>query len=170
MRGCLGVGLVDLRLVRASLDDRDLGVVWHELFRHTAERYENSGMSADPLGHRLGPARLRIGKVGGAQDGDENLRGTDLAGEPVDDYWHCVTGVIDKHAGTLPKRSGAQSKAAPFPRVVKILSTVLIVSRSRPMQPAPTPLRISGLCADAILTNATARSLVSVVSAREVWA
>jgi len=96
MRGHLGVGPIDLRLVKASLDDRDLGVVRHQVFRHTAERCESSGMRADPVGHRLGPARLRIGKVGGAQDGDENLRRTDLAGEPVDDHWHCVTGVIDK--------------------------------------------------------------------------
>src|SRR5258707_388277 len=35
-------------------------------------------------------------EVGGAQDGDENLRRTDLAGEPVDDHRHRVAGVIDK--------------------------------------------------------------------------
>jgi hypothetical protein len=53
-------------------------------------------MSADPVGQRLGPARLRIGKVGGAHHGDENLRRTDLAGDPVDDHWHRVAGVIAK--------------------------------------------------------------------------
>ena len=73
-----------------------LGVVRHEQFRHAAERRESAGMSADPVGQRLGPARLSIGEVGGAQDGHENLRRTDLAGEPVDDHRHRVAGVIDK--------------------------------------------------------------------------
>ncbi len=51
---------------------------------------------ADPIGQCLGPARLGIGEVGGAHDGDENLRRTDLTGEPVDDHRHRVAGVIDK--------------------------------------------------------------------------
>jgi hypothetical protein len=50
----------------------------------------------DPVSQRLGPARLGISEVGGAHDGDENLRRTDLAGEPVDDHRHRVAGVIDK--------------------------------------------------------------------------
>ena len=53
-------------------------------------------MGTDPVGQRLGPARLGIGEVGGAHDGDENLPRTDLAGEPVDDHRHGVAGVIDK--------------------------------------------------------------------------
>src|SRR5207302_2646395 len=40
--------------------------------------------------------RLGISEVGGAHDGDENLRRTDLAGKPVDDHRHRVAGVIDK--------------------------------------------------------------------------
>src|SRR5438309_4705384 len=43
-----------------------------------------------------GPARLDIGEVGGAHDGDENLSRTDLNGEPVNDRWDRVAGVIDK--------------------------------------------------------------------------
>jgi hypothetical protein len=38
MRDCLGADPIDLRLVKASLDDRDLGVVRHQAFRHTAGR------------------------------------------------------------------------------------------------------------------------------------
>jgi hypothetical protein len=53
-------------------------------------------MSADPIGQSLGPACLGIGEVGGAHDGDENLRRTDLAGEPIDDHRHRVAGIIDK--------------------------------------------------------------------------
>ena len=92
----LGVGAVDLRLVEAGLDHRDFGVVRHQQVRHAADRLEGSGVGADPVGQRLGPARLGIGEVGGAHDGDENLRRSDLAGQPVDDHRHRVAGVIDK--------------------------------------------------------------------------
>src|SRR5215469_16007263 len=67
MRRHLGVGPIDLRLVKAGLDDGNLGVVWDQQFRHPAERRESPGMGADPVGQRLGPARLGVGKVGGAQ-------------------------------------------------------------------------------------------------------
>ena len=63
---------------------------------HAAERCEGSGVGADPVSQRLGPARLGVGEVGGAHDRDENLRRTDLAGEPIDDHRHRVAGVIDK--------------------------------------------------------------------------
>jgi hypothetical protein len=53
-------------------------------------------MGADPVGQRLGPARLGIGEVGGAHDRDENLRRTDLAGKPIDDHRDRVAGVIDE--------------------------------------------------------------------------
>ena len=92
----LGVGSIDLRLVEAGLDDGHLRVVRHQQFGHAAERCEGAGMSADPVSQRLGPARLGISEVGGAHDGDENLRRTRLAGKPVDDHRHRVAGVIDK--------------------------------------------------------------------------
>ena len=53
-------------------------------------------MGADPVGQRLGPARLGIGEIRGAHDGDKNLRRSDLAGKPVNDHRHRVAGVIDK--------------------------------------------------------------------------
>jgi hypothetical protein len=65
-------------------------------------------MGADPVGPRLGPARLGVGEIGGAHDGDKNLRRTDLAGEPINDHRHRVAGVIDKQlvaaAVSLPHR------------------------------------------------------------------
>ena len=92
----LGIGSIDLRLVKTGFDDSDFGVVRHQQFGHAAERCKGSGMGADPVGQRLGPARLGIGEVGGAHDGDKNLRRTDLAGEPINDHRHRVAGVIDK--------------------------------------------------------------------------
>jgi hypothetical protein len=46
-------------------------------------------MGADPVGQRLGPARLGVSEVGSAQDSDKNLRRADLTGEPVD-----ITGTV----------------------------------------------------------------------------
>ena len=69
-------------------------------------------MGADPVGQRLGPARLGIGEIGGAHDGNKNLRRTDLAGKPVNDHWHRVAGVIDKQlvAGMVTDSRDAQPR------------------------------------------------------------
>jgi hypothetical protein len=123
MRRHLGVAAVDLRLVEAGLDHRDLGVVGHQQLRHPADRLECSGMGADPVGQRLGPARLGIGEIGRAQHRDKNLRRPGLAGEPVDDHRHGVAGVIDKqfvaagmmlpHRDRQPRCPGAIQIAKP---------------------------------------------------------
>jgi hypothetical protein len=108
MGGHVGVSTIDLRLVETGLDDRDLGIVRHQQLRHAADRLECSGVGSDPVGERLGPARLRIGEVGGAQHGDKNLCRPGLAGQPVDDHRHRIAGVIDKQLVTasmgLPHR------------------------------------------------------------------
>jgi hypothetical protein len=100
----LGVGPIDLRLVKAGFDDSDLCVVRHQQFGHAADRCEGAGMGTDPVSQCLGPAGLSIGEVGGTHDGDENLRWMDLAGEPVDDHRHRVAGVIDKLRWTAKMR------------------------------------------------------------------
>ncbi len=92
----LGVGAVDLRLIEAGLDHGDFGVVRHQQVRHAADRLEGAGMGADPVAKRLGPARLGIGEVRGAQHGDKDLRRPSLAAQPVDDHRHRVAGIIDK--------------------------------------------------------------------------
>jgi hypothetical protein len=55
---------------KAGLDARDLCFREDRLlccpgpeFRHTAERCECSGMSGDPVGQCLGPARLGVGET-----------------------------------------------------------------------------------------------------------
>ncbi len=92
----LGVGPIDLRLVEAGLDDGDFGVVRHQQVGHPADCREGSGVGADPVAECLGPARLGIGEVRGAHDGDKNLRRSRLAGQPIDDHRHRIAGVIDK--------------------------------------------------------------------------
>src|SRR6266851_919253 len=117
MRCQLGVGAVDLRLVEAGLDHGDFGVVRHQQVRHPADRLESPGVCADPISERLGPARLGIGEVGGAQYRDKDLRRPGLAGQPVDDHRHRVAGVIDKQlvaAGMgLPHRNRDPGGPAP---------------------------------------------------------
>jgi hypothetical protein len=51
-------------------------------------------MGADPVRQPLRPGRLGIGEVGRAQDGDEDPRLPDLAGQPVDHHRRRVAGVI----------------------------------------------------------------------------
>lgn len=63
MRCHLGIAAVDLGIVEAGLDHRDLGIVGHEQRRRAAERLERPHMRRDPVGQRLGPARLGIGQA-----------------------------------------------------------------------------------------------------------
>jgi hypothetical protein len=57
--------------------------------------------------------RLGIGEIGGAHDGDKNLRRSDLAGKPVNDHRHRVAGVIDKQlvAADVSKTRATKSEA-----------------------------------------------------------
>ncbi len=52
-------------------------------------------MGADPVRQRLRPGRFRIGEVGGAENGDEDLRLADLAGQRVDDG-DLLAGIVDE--------------------------------------------------------------------------
>jgi hypothetical protein len=65
-------------------------------------------VGADPVAERLRPARLGIGKVRGAHDGDKNLRRPGRADQPINDHWHRVAGIINKQlvaaAVALPHR------------------------------------------------------------------
>ena len=57
--GHLAVGAVDLRIVEAGLDHRDLGVVRHQQPGRAAEVGEGLDVGVDPVGQRLGPAWRR---------------------------------------------------------------------------------------------------------------
>ena len=96
MRRHLGVGPIDLRLVEAGLDDGGLGVVRHDEFGDAADRLEGANVGVDPVRQRLRPARLGEGEARRPQNGDENLRHADFAGQPVDDHGDAVARVIDE--------------------------------------------------------------------------
>ena len=96
MRRHLGVGAIDLRLVEAGLDDGGPGVVRHDELGNAADRLEGADVGGDPVRQRLRPGRLGEGEARRPENGDEDLRHADLAGEPVDDHRDAVAGVIDE--------------------------------------------------------------------------
>ena len=95
----VGIGPVDLRLVEAGLDHRDLGIVRHQEMGHAADSREGLDVSVDPVGEALRQGRAGEGEAGGAEHRDEDLRHPDLAGEPIDDR-HPVARIIDEQALT----------------------------------------------------------------------
>jgi hypothetical protein len=93
MRGHLGIGSIDLRIVEAGLDDGGLGIVRHEQMRNAADRLEGMHMGVDPIGERLRPTRARESEARRAEHGDEDLHFADFAGQPIDDDRDPVAGV-----------------------------------------------------------------------------
>ena len=80
VRGHVGVGAVDHRVVEAGLDDGDLGVIRHEQRGHAADRGQGPVVRLDPVPERLRPGRLGIEEARRPEHGDEDLRAAALAG------------------------------------------------------------------------------------------
>lgn len=77
VRGQVGVGPVDLRLIETGPGHPGLEIVGHELARHAAEERQRSGVAGNSVRHRLGPGRFDVGVVRGIEHTDEDLRLTD---------------------------------------------------------------------------------------------
>ena len=91
-----GIGAVNLRIVTAGLDHRDLRIIRNQQRRCAAEGLERVDVAAEPVRQGLAPARLRIGQARRAQHRHEQMRLTRLSLEAVDHHRHRVAGVIDK--------------------------------------------------------------------------
>ena len=74
MRGHPAIAEIDLGIVKRRLGDAGLQIIRHHQPWYPAEKPEHADMGADPIGQRLGPARLAIRETRRAQDRDENLR------------------------------------------------------------------------------------------------
>ncbi|MGY3695420.1 hypothetical protein ACVIGA_005500 [Bradyrhizobium sp. USDA 3240] len=120
MRRHIGVAAVDLRIVEAGLDHRDLGVVRHQQCRHAADRLEGADVPADPVGEALRPGRLRVGDARCAEHRDENLRGAPLAGEPVDHHRHAVARIVDEQLLAGRVRLAHRHRQPAFPGPVEL--------------------------------------------------
>jgi hypothetical protein len=95
MGGEVLVRRIEPRLVPISGHHADLGVVRHDLARHTANEVQRPDMRANPVRQGLGRGRLDIGVAGGAQYGDEDLGCPHLAGRPIN-HIDSLSGIVDK--------------------------------------------------------------------------
>ena len=97
---------------------------------HAAEVGHGPGVAAQPVGERLGPGGLGEGVIGGAQDGDKELRRAYLARGAVH-HRHGAAGVI--HKALLPGRvrlaHGALLPAEPVPVAVAELGVAVTPAR-----------------------------------------
>ena len=89
------VARVEVRLVATGAADAALQVVGHDRLRHAADVLERADVRAEPVGDRLGQARLDVGEVARAEGRDEDLRGLHLAAAAVDDV-HREPRVVDE--------------------------------------------------------------------------
>jgi len=127
MRRHIGVAAVDLRIVEAGLDHRDLGVVRHQQRRHAADRLEGADMAADPVGEPLRPGRLRIGEARCAEHRDEDLRGAPLAAEPVDHHRHAVARIVDEQLVAGRVRLAHRHRQPAFPAAVQLAESAVAI-------------------------------------------
>jgi hypothetical protein len=133
VRRHVGIGTVDLRIVKAGLDDRDLRVVRHQQTRHAAYRLEGMHMCADPVGEPLRPGRFRIGEVRGPEHCDEDLRLADFTGEPIHHNRNAVAGVVDEQLLAGRMRLTHCHRQPAFPGPVEFTEARVPVSIGMPV-------------------------------------
>src|ERR1700733_139151 len=68
-----GVAAIDFGIVERGLVHAALEIIWNNKTRYAIEEAEHAHMRADPVRQRLRPARFRIGVIGSAKHGDEDL-------------------------------------------------------------------------------------------------
>ena len=92
---------VELRLIPAGLGDPAFEIVGHDDLRHPAKEGKGPNMRGCPVRQRLGPGRLGIGIVGGAQHRHEDLRLAERPGVPVA-HRHRLSRIIDEQLLARP--------------------------------------------------------------------
>jgi hypothetical protein len=91
-------------------------------------------MRADPVGQRLGPARLGVSVAGGSHHSDEDLRCSDLAGAPVEQFDR-LSGVVDEQAlaGGMRLPHGRRQPALPAAIELAPAAVAVAVGRGLPV-------------------------------------
>jgi hypothetical protein len=115
----LGIGAVHRRLVEARFRHARLQVVGNDLRRDAAKKSERPHVRADPIDKALRKSGFRIGVVGRAEHGDEQLTDVNLTGRPV----HHLEGracIVDEQplAGDMQLTHGRRQ--APLPGAVQL--------------------------------------------------
>ena len=128
----VGIGPVDLGIVKAGPDDAGLEVIRYHLSRHAAEIGKGAGMGADPVGQALGPGRLGVAHARRSQGGDEDLDLADLAGQGIDHLGRGA-GVIDEQllAGNMGLAHGGIELALPGPVEVAEAAVAVALAMDR---------------------------------------
>ena len=108
-------------------------------------------VGADPVGQALGPPRLGIGVIGGAEDGDEDLRLADLTAGQLGDL-DGLAGEVDEHllAGDMglahgrrqPARPGAVAFAEPAVAVALGLPSAVLLPQQGEGDAWPAQLQV----------------------------
>ena len=124
------IGPVEPRLVPVGAGDADLGVVGHQLCRHAAHEGERANMRADPVGQRLRPTRLGVRVAGGTHHGDEDLRCSDLAGAPVEQFDR-LPGIVDEHAFAGRVRLPHGRRQPTLPAAIELAPAAVAVAVGR---------------------------------------
>ena len=70
------VAAIDLRVVERGPVNAGFQIVGDDKPRHPAKKTEHADMGLDPVRQFLRPGRLGVSVIGGAKDGDEDLRFT----------------------------------------------------------------------------------------------
>ena len=91
----LGVGSVETGIVAIGVGNSGLEIIADHELRHAAQKPEQIGMHADPVGQALARASLGVGVVRGPHRRDEQLHGVRFAGDGIDDV-DGVAGEIDE--------------------------------------------------------------------------
>ena len=109
--------------------DAGFQIVGDDKTRHPAKKTEHADMGLDPVRQFLRPGRLGVSVIGGAKDGDKDLRFAHDPGCAIDDH-DFLAGVIDKYlvAGRMVLPHGRRQAPLEFPEQIAE-ATVAIAAR-----------------------------------------
>jgi len=95
MGGHVAVRRVEFGIVEAGGGDAALQVVRDQQCRDTAQAFERSNMTANPVGQALAPRRFAVGIVGRAEHGNEDRRLPNFTRHRIS-HRHRRAGVVDE--------------------------------------------------------------------------
>ena len=125
---------VDLGIVERGLVHAALQIVGHQQARPRAPEPEHPHMRADPVRQALRPGRLRVGEIGRAQHGDEDLRLAHRAGHRVDDR-HLLAREVDEGlvTGNMGLPHAGRQPALELPEQLAVSAVGVAVSVNGPI-------------------------------------
>ena len=148
------IGAIDAGLVARRLGDAGLEIVGHQRFRHAADRGQHVHMRADPVGQRLAPAGLRVGVIGRAERGHEDVCVAFFTGRSVEQCNRIASPINEQLLAchmALPHRRrdalapGAVALAEPTISAASGMLGAILLPQQRQRHPAPLQLRMNML-------------------------